>query len=82
MKSYDEAMSRNMEKAVEWAEKQLKPNECEIEFCCPSIDDCKYYTHDLFLNHCKHQDKEFCCCNSIAQTNAMVRELQKRGVRI
>ena len=64
-----------------WCEGPI-PNRCQVEFSCPSIDDCRYYTHDLFLDHCKYQDKEFRCHNQIAQTNAMVTELQKRGAKI
>ena len=58
-----------------------KPNMCRIDFFCEGRG-CEYYVHDHFLERCKYEDKNMYCTNKIAQTNEMVVELQKRGVRI
>lgn len=79
--AFDEAMSRDMEQAVEWAENNQKPNRCFFEFFCENRD-CIYYTHDRHFERCKYEDKDMRCTSKIAQTNAMVDELKKRGVRI
>ena len=60
-----------------------KPNRCEVYFRCPSpSDECYHYIWDRHTGGCMYFNKIYGCHNPIAQTNSMVTELQKRGVRI